>query len=62
MYNRTSLPDVALDHGLATHQYIRIDGPILLHNPFYEDPEKAANRQANPHEVKEKFRYIDGER
>ena len=48
LYNRTRLPDAALDHGLATHKYIRIEGPILLHNPFYETPAKAAKRRPRP--------------
>ena len=62
LYNRTKLPDAALDHGLATHRYIRIEGPILLNNPFYEDPAKAAKRRARPHEVNEKIQYIDAQR
>ncbi len=62
LYNRTKLPDAALDHGLATHSYIRIEGPILLRNPFYESPAKAARRHARPHEVEEKIRYIDAHR
>jgi hypothetical protein len=58
LYNRTKLPDAALDHGIATHRYIRIEGPILLHNAFYESPAKAAKRIARPHEVKRKLREI----
>ena len=33
-----------LDHCLATHPYVRIDGPLLLSNPFYELPEAAVTR------------------
>ena len=62
LYNRTKLPDAALDHGLATHRYIRIEGPILLHNPFYEDPTKAAKRRARSHEAKAKIAYVDAHR
>lgn len=61
LYNRTKLTDSALDHGIATHGYIRIEGPILLHNPFYEAPETAAGRTACPEEVGGKIRYIDAQ-
>jgi hypothetical protein len=40
-YNRRRFPAAILDHGLATHPTIRIAGPILLTNPFYELPELA---------------------
>jgi MEDS: MEthanogen/methylotroph, DcmR Sensory domain len=46
-YNRRRLPAAALDHGLATHPTIRIAGPILLTNPFYELPELAKCRVSN---------------
>lgn len=59
LYNRTKIPDATLDHGLATHEYIRIEGPILLHNPFYEAPATAATRRAHPEDVENKVRYID---
>ena len=35
------------DHGIATHPTIRIAGPILVTNPFYELPEIARSRKAN---------------
>lgn len=35
-YNRSSMPPASLDHGIATHPYICVDGSILLQNPFYE--------------------------
>ena len=59
LYNRTKLPDEALDHGMATHSHVRIEGPILLKNPFYEDPSKAAKRKARPRELRAKLEYID---
>jgi hypothetical protein len=34
LYNRNKVPAAILDHGLATHSKIRVDGPILLNNPF----------------------------
>jgi hypothetical protein len=61
-YNRTKLPDAALDHGIATHRYIRMEGPILLENPFYEPPEQAATRRANGNAVRGKLRQIDSQR
>lgn len=61
-YNRNKLPDEALDHGLATHPYIRMEGGILLQNPFYEPPEQAANRKARPHDGTRKIREIEERR
>jgi hypothetical protein len=46
-YNRSKLPSATLDHGLATHPHVRLDGNILLDNPFYEPPEQAAGRRTN---------------
>ena len=46
-YNRRRLPPAMLDHGIATHPTIRIAGPILVTNPFYELPEIARSRKAN---------------
>ncbi|HEY4307578.1 MAG TPA: MEDS domain-containing protein [Gemmatimonadaceae bacterium] len=48
LYNRRTLSDSVLDHGLATHPVVRMEGPILLSNPFYEEPEHAARRKARP--------------
>lgn len=45
-YNLKKLTQANIDHGIATHPYIRIDGPILMKNPFYESPEIAASRKA----------------
>ena len=47
LYNRNRLPAATLDHGLATHPHVRVDGNILLDNPFYEQPEQAAVRQSD---------------
>ena len=46
-YNRRRLPAAILDHCMATHPTVRIAGPILLRNPFYELPEVAKCRVAN---------------
>lgn len=45
-YNRSTLPPVMLDHCIATHPVIRIEGPIALENPFYEQPRQAIGRKA----------------
>lgn len=61
-YNRNKLPDEALDHSIATHPYIRMEGGILLENPFYEPPEQAANRTARPRDGNRKIREIEARR
>jgi len=45
-YNRKTLPPQFLDHCIATHPVVRIEGPIALDNPFYEPPSKAIGRMA----------------
>lgn len=45
-YNRKSLPPQFLDHCIATHRFVRIEGPIALENPFYEEPGRAIGRKA----------------
>ena len=57
-YNRKTLPAAFLDHCLATHQHIRVDGPILLSNPFYEEPEVAMVRTAHPEGVNQKIESL----
>ena len=47
-YHRNKLPAAVLDHCMATHRYVRVDGPILLENPFHELPETAIRRIARP--------------
>ena len=46
-YNRKTLPKAMQDHCIATHKHVRIDGPILLENPFYEEPVYAIGRVAD---------------
>ena len=57
-YNRQTLPKAMLDHCIATHKHIRIEGPILLENPFYEEPAQAIGRTAKPDEVDRKIENI----
>lgn len=54
-YNRTRLPPATLDHSLATHPLIRVGGDILLENPFYEEPERAAWRKSNGRGLRRKL-------
>ena len=62
LYNRRTIPATMLDHGLATHPVIRVEGPVLLRNPFYEEPEAAARRVADPARLPEKIAQIDASR
>jgi len=57
-YNRSKLPPEILDHCIATHPFVRIDGPILLTNPFYEEPELAASRVARPVGVEDRIAMV----
>jgi hypothetical protein len=57
-YNCRRLPPAILDHGIATHPVIRIDGPVLLTNPFYEDPDVARGRTANVDGVEERIERL----
>ena len=58
MYNVQRMPPSILDHCLATHKFVRMEGPILLSNPFYEIPEEAVSRAAKPAEVAQKLRHL----
>lgn len=58
LYNRNRLPAGTLDHGLATHPHVRIGGSILLENPFYETPAKAARRLPHAY-VMDKIRSLE---
>ena len=46
-YNTRRIPPALLDHCIATHPTVRVAGPILVINPFYELPETARSRRAN---------------
>ena len=58
-YNRKTLPAAVLDPCLATHQHLRGDGPILLSNPFYEQPELAMVRTVKPETVNQKIASLE---
>lgn len=57
-YHRTKLPAAVLDHCMATHRYVRVDGPILLENPFYELPETAIHRIARPEGIEQRMNRL----
>lgn len=57
-YNRRTLPDHFLDDCMATHKLVRMEGPILLENPFYETPEQAARRTARTERVQERIELL----
>jgi hypothetical protein len=58
LYNRDRLPAATLDHSLATHPHVRVDGNILLDNPFYEAPEQAAARQSDGGAISKKLAWL----
>ena len=58
LYNRTKLPAATLDHGLATHPHVRMDGNLLLTNPFYEEPRQAASRQSDGSGLQRKLEWF----
>lgn len=58
LYNRTKLSAATLDHSLATHPHVRVDGNILLENPFYEEPEQAAVRKSDGSAIAKKLDWL----
>lgn len=58
MYNVTTMPPAILDDCLATHPVVRVEGPILLQNPFYELPEQAMSRIARPQDIDRKIQEL----
>jgi hypothetical protein len=61
-YNRGTLPAAMLDHCLATHPWVRMEGPILLTNPFYELPERVISRMPAPADVEQKLGHLEAAR
>jgi hypothetical protein len=58
LYNRDRLPPETLDHCLATHPHVRLEGNILLANPFYEAPQRAAVRKADRGALRAKLEWL----
>jgi len=58
-YNRNRLPAKILDTCMATHRHIRVEGPMILENPFYELPEDAMTIPRDGDGVEDKIAQID---
>ena len=58
LYNRSRLPAATIDHGIATHPHVRVDGNILLDNPFYERPDEAAFRKSDEGGLQKKLDWL----
>jgi two-component system, chemotaxis family, sensor kinase Cph1 len=58
-YNRNRLPAKVLDTCLATHRHIRVEGPMILENPFYELPEDAMTIPRDGDGVDDRIAQID---
>jgi len=58
LYNRNRLPAATLDHGLATHRHVRVDGNILLDNPFYEPVDEARSRKSDGSALRGKLEWL----
>ena len=61
-YNRRALPAATLDHCLATHPWVRMEGPILLSNPFYVEREAAISRTVDPADLERKLGHLESAR
>jgi hypothetical protein len=57
-YNRNRLSPKLLDTCLATHRHIRVEGPMILENPFYELPEDAMTIPRDGEGVEDKLAQI----
>ena len=58
-YNRNRLSAKILDTCLATHRHIRVEGPMMLENPFYELPEDAMTIPRDGDGVDDRIAQID---
>jgi len=58
-YNRRTLPARILDTCMATHKHIRVAGPMILENPFYELPEDAMKRARTGDAIRQKLEQVD---
>lgn len=63
-YSRKTLPHAFLDHCIATHRFVCMEGgPVALENPFYEEPSRAIGRKASSEpEVNAKISRIFAQR
>jgi phosphoglycerate dehydrogenase-like enzyme len=44
---------------MATHKHIRVAGPLIVENPFYELPEQAMTPHYSGESVEQQLRQID---
>jgi chemotaxis family two-component system sensor kinase Cph1 len=58
LYSRAKLPAATLDHGLATHPHVRLSENVLLDNPFYETPSRAAQRESDGSALPGKLEWL----
>jgi hypothetical protein len=59
-YNRKTIPEPFLDHCIATHPVVRVEG-VALKNPFYEPPKKAMVRSPQRADrIREKIQHFVG--
>jgi hypothetical protein len=58
-YNRNRLSPKLLDTCLATHRHIRVEGPMILENPFYELPEDAMTIPRDGDGIEDKIAQLD---
>jgi len=56
-YNRRTFPARFLDDCMATHPHVRVDGPLLLTNPFYGLGEDALARKSAD-EIERRLRVV----
>jgi hypothetical protein len=57
LYNLKKVSAQMLEDCLATHRYVRVDGPVLVENPFYE-PEGRTNDGADPSSLSLKLDWL----
>ena len=59
LYNLKTIPTATLNECLATHRFVRMDGPMVLENPFYEMSNYAASRIADVELLQAKLDQLD---
>jgi hypothetical protein len=58
-YDRNRLPAKVLETCLATHPHVRVEGPKILANPYYEEPTDAMTRSRDGFGIRGKIATID---
>jgi DcmR-like sensory protein len=57
-YNRRTFPARFLDDCMATHPHVRVEGPLLLTNPFYGLPAGALSGEKGSEEIERRVRHL----